>query len=63
MGRVNLGEKGGGVQRLTTNQQKRNQEERIQRTKEPRGWANPEGKDWGGIDRRKSLEEKVGFGG
>lgn len=42
---------------------KRNQEERIQSAKEPRGWANLEGKDWGGIDRRKSLEEKVGFGG
>lgn len=31
--------------------------------REPRGWTNPEGRDRGGLERRKSLEEKVGFGG
>ena len=31
--------------------------------REPRGWTNPEGRGRGGLERRKSLEEKVGFGG
>lgn len=39
-----------------------NQEERMQRPKKPRRWTNPEGTGRGGMERRKSLEEKVGFG-